>query len=71
MYEEREYLEKATCTVGKIPLGTALSFEPAEVPFTSKGMMKINDKKVHFSLGPECWAFISKRMLIKKCRITR
>lgn len=67
------YLEKATYTVGKIPIGTTLSFVPAEVPFTSKGMMKRkkNDKKVHFSLGPECWAFISKRMLIKKSGITR
>lgn len=69
------YLEKATYTVGKIPLGTTLSDEPAEIRFTSKRMMrrkkKRNGKKVHFSLGSECWAFISKRMLIKKSGITR
>lgn len=39
------YPEKATYTVGKIPLDTTLSDEPAEVPFTSKGMMKRKKKK--------------------------
>lgn len=66
--EEKEVgiSREGTYTVGNIPLGTTLSFEPAEVPFTSKGMLKRNDKKVHFSLGPECWEFIRKRILIEK-----
>lgn len=38
------YLEKATYTVGKIPLGTTLSDEPAEIRFTSKRMMRRKKK---------------------------